>query len=461
MIPTDVLTDELRPAPYNPRRISDRQRSELAESIRTLGMVLPVIANAGDMTIVAGHQRTSVARELGMPMLPAMLVEDITKGDEMSFNQLHNGIESTGGCSAEVCCDGLRDSCFSEVPCGAFRVSETPDAPRVAAMTRLMMRYGNVLSCVVTDGYVACMPEYVKACQVMRMPVNCYVVPDRLADAARRYLSEGYGTYSYDGLRRDTYVQGLAQLRREPGRRDRKAWRSVLYEDMVIPALRHGQSVLDFGCGKGAYVDLLRRRGYDAIGVEFYHNNGQCIDVGAGERQIDALVAHLMTAGRFDVVVCDSVLNSVDSREAESAVMGCLNAFCKPGGTVYVSGRPREDAERHMTASRCTYDRKNFISFLDADGFTAQYRKGHWYFQRYHTERQVHELAETHGFKVMRYVDIGNSWKAELVKVGEMDAMAAVGFEFSLPLPKGRRYDRDDEVMEALSRAISAEAGLS
>lgn len=460
MLPTDVPTRSLVPAPYNPRRIAPKQEATLRESITRLGMVLPVIVNADDMTIIAGHQRTNAAKCLGIETVPCFLVRSITKGDEMSFNQLHNGVEASHDRRVT-----LRDGAtriigvFSEIACDDFDVPDkTLNAPLVASMSRLMMRYGNVLSAVVACGDVVYMPEYVQAAKLLGERVNTYVVPDALADDATRYLSCGYGSYSYDGLRRDTYVQGMAQLHREPGRSDGcKAWRSVLYDNYVIPwlASHDDASVLDFGCGRGAYVRLLSQRGVDVTGVEFYHNDGQSIDVSAGNHQIDGLVSRLREHGRFACVVCDSVLNSVDSREAEASVMACLNAFSLPDGVAFISGRPRHDAEQHMVAKKCRHDRKSFVSYLDSDGFTAQYRKGHWYFQKYHTCDQVHEIAAEAGFSVERYADNGNSWKAQLRKVQDVDFRNAVRFEFSLPLPNGRRYERASDVLDALHVAMT------
>ena len=53
----DLPMGDLKPADYNPRRISPTAFGILQDSIRALGVVKPIILNA-DGTIVAGHQRT-------------------------------------------------------------------------------------------------------------------------------------------------------------------------------------------------------------------------------------------------------------------------------------------------------------------------------------------------------------------------------------------------------------------
>ena len=54
----------LKPAPYNPRKIDEQAFLALQHSIKTLGMVKPIIAGE-DGTIVAGHQRSRAAVAVG------------------------------------------------------------------------------------------------------------------------------------------------------------------------------------------------------------------------------------------------------------------------------------------------------------------------------------------------------------------------------------------------------------
>ena len=48
------------------------------------------------------------------------------------------------------------------------------------------------------------------------------------------------------------------------------------------------------------------------------------------------------------------MLNSVDSPEAEAAVMTCVNAFTRLGGAVFFSGRPREEEEQRNRMTKVT-----------------------------------------------------------------------------------------------------------
>jgi ParB family chromosome partitioning protein len=253
-------------------------------------------------------------------------------------------------------------------------------------------------------------------------------------------------------------VQGLAQMFRsvekEEGKRQQK---STLYTEHVLPYLeeRPTDSVLDFGCGKGAYIAALRDGGRRAMGLEFYNNNGFQIDVGRGNAMIDNLIKHIRHGGLFDVVVCDSVLNSVDSVEAEVSVLRCCNAFSK--GTVFVSGRPLSDLMTKMKLRR-RLDKSalvgNLSAFLDANNFTATYRRGNWYYQHYHTPETLEAACEKAGLGIERVHFGCNSFQAQCVKKHELtkeEIQEAVTFEFTLPLPNGKRYDRAADVLSVLA----------
>ena len=55
-----ISIDSLVPADYNPRKISDKDYTNLKNSIDEFGIVSPIIINLSDNTIISGHQRFDV-----------------------------------------------------------------------------------------------------------------------------------------------------------------------------------------------------------------------------------------------------------------------------------------------------------------------------------------------------------------------------------------------------------------
>lgn len=467
MLELNAPIQNLRGADYNPRRIEDADLERLRASIELLGVVKPIIVR-GDL-IVAGHQRTKALRALGVETAPVYrLPVATTLYDEIRFNQLHNGTDLDAGDEALRVPIGLEPGYHALTPAdvsGNMRASMAGVREMIA---RLIVNYGPWGACVATpDGEIIHAAQYALAAKLTRSPLHTFVVPAEKAEEAKSFLSATYGQFCYDALERKTYVQTYAQMHRlrprQKGQRLAGGLKSTLYETMVIPWLRDqpGARILDFGSGQGDYFKRMKAEGYRISEVEFYRRKGgsNIIDREAVERQIDGLVSELKKRGGFDAIVCDSVVNSVDCIEAEQAVMGTLNALLRTGGTLFFSGRTHKQIEGAMRSTRRTSSKgagARYVEFLDEHGFSALYRKGQWFFQKFHSREQVQELAKNHGFAIEAHShgQVRNvSFQVRAKKVAEMPAnhlKKQVEYEFSLPLPNGLRYARSEDVLQAL-----------
>lgn len=445
---------KIKPAKYNPRKITSEQFELLKKSIADIGFCMPIIVNATDGTIIAGHQRTKAAQSLGINTVPCIKVECIAKGDEIKFNQMHNAAESDGQIKIlHKFSPGIHVASQDD-----FLISQSK-APFVKEICKLLLKYGNALCAVSCSDSILVGHNYIKACQLLKMPINLSVIAEAKKSLADKYFKSEYGEYCYEKLSKNTYVQGLAQLYRNPHQNsNKKRQASTLYEKFVIPYLSNfkSSSVLDFGCGKGDYIAMIGKS-HKAVGVEFFNNNGKQIDIGKGNKMIDELIKHIVHYGLFDVVVCDSVLNSVDCKEAEKAVMFCVNAFTKD--TAFVSGRPLDSATNKYNLKSDKYVAKRFLEFFDSDNFSANYRNGNWYYQKWHTKEQFINLAHECGFEIVKldWLKHGDSFQAQLSKERQptdKEIEFALNYEFNLPLPGGRRYQRHVDVLNAYKKAV-------
>lgn len=93
MIMKQYNINELLPANYNPRKEltpDDREYQKIKTSIETFGYVDPIIINK-DKTIIGGHQRLNVLRDLGYTDIDVIEI-DIDKTKEKALNVALNKI---------------------------------------------------------------------------------------------------------------------------------------------------------------------------------------------------------------------------------------------------------------------------------------------------------------------------------------------------------------------------------
>jgi ParB-like chromosome segregation protein Spo0J len=88
-------TEELKPAPYNPRAIGEPALAGLIESLKKFGMVDPIIVNIRTGLMVGGHQRLKAAAALGWTEVPTIEV-DLSPSQEKALNVTLNNPKISG-----------------------------------------------------------------------------------------------------------------------------------------------------------------------------------------------------------------------------------------------------------------------------------------------------------------------------------------------------------------------------
>ena len=85
MIIENKKMSELKPAPYNPRKSTEKQENNLKASLEKFGVVEPVIFNKQTGYIVGGHFRVRELKKLGYKDIDCVIV-DLNKEDEKELN---------------------------------------------------------------------------------------------------------------------------------------------------------------------------------------------------------------------------------------------------------------------------------------------------------------------------------------------------------------------------------------
>lgn len=201
---------DLRPAPYNPRRISLGAIEELQASLKTLGPVKAIIAR-NDRTIVAGHQRTKAMMSVGISHAPVYMLQGISDVDEVRFNQIHNAADiEIGGCRISIRTP-LEPGWHLIQPEDLELITKSTKASQLSEILKLLAKFGEWGNAVAdTTGRILASPLYALACHNLRRPLRVAVVPQSKGVAVLRFLGKQYGEFHYSHLPEQMWAQTFA-----------------------------------------------------------------------------------------------------------------------------------------------------------------------------------------------------------------------------------------------------------
>jgi len=454
---------DIKPAAYNPRKLSEDAFDNLVASIKQLGIIKPIIVRKENNTIVAGHQRTKAMQAIGMTECPAFVLSGLGQSDEVRFNQIHNRCEYEVNPKAPVMkITAPLNLGFNRVSIDNVQIVKRGDlAVLNSNICCMVSKYGEFGCPVCTmQGDIIISAAYAFAHKVLGKDLWVCAISDDKVPIALDYFSKSYGTFSYEHLEKHTFIQCLAQMKRlrDGAKGKGNSFRSRMYEQVVIPWLLkqpNGKDlrILDFGAGEMDYVKRLQKAGYNIIGYDPYHRVAGCmkIDFAGNRKTLLFICEDIKTRGLYDVVVCDSVLNSVDSKQAEQSVIYSVAALCRLGGMVFISGRPMSDAQCHERMKKSTTKGESLIHFFDENGFSALYRNGEWFYQKFHTEKEMRDIKHIFGAEGNIY-DNKTGFIIAVCKDRVTDvetSVRALRFEWDMVLPNNTRYGLADEIEKA------------
>lgn len=90
---TEIEIDKIKPNPYQPRESFDKKRlSGLALSIKEKGMIQPVVVRRKQdgFEIVAGERRLRAAKSVGLKLIPALIMEGLSKQTMLELTLVEN-----------------------------------------------------------------------------------------------------------------------------------------------------------------------------------------------------------------------------------------------------------------------------------------------------------------------------------------------------------------------------------
>ena len=376
----DIST--LSPDPANPRKPDPVRLHLLRLSLSKLGFLLP-IAITDDGLVLSGHQRLTVAKELGYVEVPVQVVsipQSKIRGINVSFNRVTNdfgaldsGSEALRSLNLTTIvkeAETLDDVSTSELGLPHIRsildlgkdVADRYDKKAIIIAENFIRLHIEIPIVISASGGIVNGIHRLFAARengIEEWPV--IVVDDdvaKFADHFLNYLSMDYEVDNefadllrYSAYRRPQNNRGsVPKAYRFWGNGERTLPDKDSYTRGYWRHFRdlHGRSILDFGAGLGKVAPFLNEKGFDCIDFEPYR-----IPPDAEEKKPDPdysrkkIVEFLQTISnpdkRFDSIFLASVLNSVPFPKDRIAVLLIVHALSSVKTCIYGTCRDLSD----------------------------------------------------------------------------------------------------------------------
>lgn len=372
-----VGASALKPALYNPRE-ADAERLEFVRlSLAKLGFLLPLVATP-DGEILSGHQRHAVAVAMGVKMLPVMRVdvsEKSKRGVNILFNRATNDIpiqaaehelkSAIEAWHVEELAANLPDiepdtpdfyPCLNAVERPVFPLAKKNVrffVRHAANVGRMLARLHISLPIVATrqGEVVNGIGRLEAAARKGRKSIFVVELEQGKAELARAMLNLLSMDFRFTGENADFLRYG--SFRREWLRR------THLGRAFILPVYRHkkladvkvddrfmakwrsvcGNTILDFGSGRGDEAEMLRKQGVDVTEFEPYPVEKNIVNREQGRISALRFLSAVRAGKKFSAIFVSSVLNSVPFPEDREHIMRIVAALCEPDTVVLACAR--------------------------------------------------------------------------------------------------------------------------
>lgn len=489
------------PSAYNPRKADPRRLDLIELSLKKLGFVLPLYADA-DGELLSGHQRHLVAQErLGLTHVPVVYADkmelDKRRAINVVFNRATNDLDRSATPTsitevlskrdvwlmAETLPDRSADAMFPCMSPQRVLLQRLIDAnagcwkdyPR--NITKTLAAVGIVMPIIATPDYVV--TNGIGRVQHLAEAGDLYadvvfITPQEaeFADAVLNYLSMDFDIHTRyaDVLRHNSFRRTrdkttlLATGHLWALGRDSADFDLTNADHVAMWRKKYGDCVLDFGAGWRA-IGQLSAMGVQVDVFEPYclkENNLDVIDKDESVRVAREFLASVRRGVQWRSIFLSAVMNSVPFAQDRAHIMTILSALCTPTTNLYsyASGVGSSNIANVRGAERLHKQAMTSIQFaLDYEpnvllGEFQRLPK----MQKYFDEQEYADLHTTRFYGVKVHSD-GTLVYAHCTQPKPISRKAlrlALEFEFDLPYPDGTRMGL---VKEALS-AFGARLGM-
>ena len=490
----------IQPSTYNPRSADPKRLDVIELSLRKLGFLAPIFADA-DGEILSGHQRHLVATRMGATQVPVFRTKAMSLNQRKALNIVFNR--------------ATNDFDFHHTPGKVTRELESIDLETLAeAIPDKAVDSPEFLRCVhpaevsVKD---LCRINAGRWLQYARnlastlyrhdilMPIICredgtvingigrlemlaekgvefapvVYVTDAEAEFARammNLLSMDFDVQTrYADLLRYNSFRRARRVREELGNgfifavHGSKPCHTF---DINNPRQRslwikeYGACALDFGAGHLTETFLLRQAGIDCTAFEPYRLGGSEINKAESIDLTREFLVAVASGKDWTAIFISSVLNSVPFAEDREKIAILCAALCRPFTKVYACASSASETGWRQVQGKAFMNESNAGNICFRLDYEPGIRLGDFQdkpkVQKYHTEKEFHSLFIGF-FRSVKVTEMSNNVTAICTSAKAVDVVRlreAIEFEFDLPYPDGTRMDLVAEAKAAFSKRL-------
>lgn len=168
--------------------------------------------------------------------------------------------------------------------------------------------------------------------------------------------------------------------------------------------VKNGDKILDAGCGNGRLLELLNGKNIDYIGIDIAEN---LVKIAKGiYPQRDFFVADNLNLpfpdNNFDEVFSIAVLHTVPSKELREEVLAELKRVLKPQGKLFLTVWNLRVKNKFFLFLQQYFLKVIGKSKLDSGDLFIPWADKTKRYYHFFTERELYDLAEKVGFRIIR-----------------------------------------------------------
>ena len=488
----------VNPSTYNPRTADPKRLNLIELSLRKLGFIAPIYADANG-EILSGHQRHFVATRMGVKNVPVFRIPPMELDKRKALNIVFNRATNDG----DICqtpekskreletlnlSELAKNIQEKELESKEFFRCAYPCKVSVAKLCKInfgrWIQYAKSIARTLRKAGIimpiVCTPDGKVINGIGRLEMlaelkadTCDVVyiseeEAKFADAMMNLLTMDFNIHErYEDLLRYNSFRRARRVREELGHGFVFAvhGNKPCYEfDIFNPKQQakwrkeHGNTIPDFGAGHLTETNILKAAGFDCVPFEPYHIGPSEIDKDKSLAISRDFLKAVSDGKEFTSIFISSVLNSVPFEKDRQHIACICAALCRPFTKLYACASSTSETGYRQVNGKAFHNESNAGNIAFRLEYESGVRIGDFQdkpkVQKYHTKKEFYDLFYQF-FRDVKISEMSGNVCAKCENVRRIPwerLVEALQFEFNLPYPDSSRMGLVDDAVNAFKR---------